>query len=45
MQLTWNHRFVAVCLVTCASWVLPSLLWAEATGVSLGRVALDFNEK
>src|SRR5215831_14226802 len=44
MQLTWNHRFVAVCLVTCASWVLPSLLWAEATGVSLGRVALDFND-
>src|SRR5215813_7457571 len=44
MQLTWNHRFVAVCLVTSTSWVLPCLLWAEATGVSLGRVALDFND-
>ena len=44
MQPTWNRRFVAVCLVTSTSWVLPCLLWAEATGVSLGRVALDFND-
>jgi general secretion pathway protein D len=30
--------------MTCVSLVLPCLLWAEATPVSIGRVALDFND-
>jgi general secretion pathway protein D len=30
--------------MTCASGLLPCLLWAEAGGVSAGRVALDFND-
>lgn len=44
MKSALTHRLVAVCLMTCASLVLPCLLWAEATPISIGRVALDFND-
>lgn len=30
--------------MTCASGLLPCLLWAEAGAISVGRVALDFND-
>lgn len=39
-----NQRLVVASLVACVIWVSPCLLWAEATPVSIGRVALDFND-
>jgi general secretion pathway protein D len=44
MMPIWKQKFLAACLITCASGLLPCLLWAEVTGVSVGRVALDFND-
>jgi general secretion pathway protein D len=44
MMPSWIQRVIAICLLTCLSGLLPSLLWAEASGVSVGRVALDFND-
>jgi len=44
MSPAWNQRLVVASLVACAIWVLPCLLRAEATPVSIGRVTLDFND-
>jgi len=39
-----THRLVTAYLVTCTSWLLPCLLWAQGSGGSVGRVALEFND-